>query len=64
MGTLDFDFNFSGDDRAAMIAEAERLISAEDSELSGSGQTLSITSEAASSLLTQLNEAVAEFGCD
>jgi hypothetical protein len=58
----DFDFNFGGDDRAEMIAEAGRLISAGGSDLSGSGETAPTANEKAARLLTQLNQEVAEFG--
>lgn len=66
MSTLnqtDFDFNFSGTERAALLSEADETIRSLLSELSDTKQGgASSADDAASRLLTQLNREVAELG--
>jgi hypothetical protein len=56
-----FDFDFSGMDRASLLAEAATTVQALRSELGPESQVFDIASNAATHLLAQLNEEVAEF---
>ncbi len=62
MNTLsNFDFDFSGTDRAQLLAEAAHTVKGLGSELSGETQGPDSAVEAASRLLADLNQEIAEF---
>jgi hypothetical protein len=61
LSAFDFDFDFSGVDRAELLAEASNTVRALGSELGPGTLTGESAADAASNLLSQLNEEVAQF---